>query len=99
MQTFEINLYMNTGISNLHICCIDLTKMRVLTLFQFDTQLPTSKHPKLFSTYLVERNVDMYVRDFQVLKIRKMNISWNIKIKYVTVVILRVGSSSMKYYT
>ena len=33
---------------------------------------------------------------FQLLKIRKMNISWNINIKYVTDVSLRVESSSMK---
>jgi len=35
-------------------------------------------------------------RAFQLLKMRKMNISWNIKIKYVIDVILRVGPSSMK---
>jgi len=35
----------------------------------------------------------------QLLKIRKMNISWNIKIKYVIDAILSVGSSSMKDYT
>jgi len=31
-----------------------------LPLFQFDTQLLTSKHPKLFSTYLVQRIRDMW---------------------------------------
>ena len=49
-ETRDINLYMNTGISNWHICSIDPTKMRVFPLFQFDTRLLTSSHPKLFST-------------------------------------------------
>ena len=34
-------------------------------------------------------------RAFQLLKMRKMNISWNIKVKYV----IDVGSSSIKDYT
>jgi len=50
---------MNTGISNLHFRCIDITKMRLLPLFQFDTQLLNSNQPKLFSKYLVERNGNM----------------------------------------
>ena len=60
VQTIEINLYINTGISNLHIWSIDSTKMRYLPLYQLDTQLRTSKPPKIFSTYLVERNGDMW---------------------------------------
>ena len=32
----------------------------VWPLFHFDIQLLTSKHPKLFCTYLVERNGDMW---------------------------------------
>jgi hypothetical protein len=45
-----INLNMNIGFSNWHIWSIDPTKMKFLFLFQFDTLLLTSKHPKHIST-------------------------------------------------
>jgi len=45
-----IKLYMNTGISNWHIWSIDSTKLKFLTLFQFDTHILTSKHTKFIST-------------------------------------------------
>ena len=38
-------------------------------------------------------------RAFQLLKSRKMKVSWNIKTKCLTDVLLTVRSSSMKYYT
>jgi len=38
-------------------------------------------------------------RAFQLLKMRKMNIRWNINIKYVSEVFLSIRSSSMNYYT
>jgi len=38
-------------------------------------------------------------RAFHLLKMRKMNISWNIKVKYVIEVILNVGSPRMEDYT
>ena len=55
-EHWDINFYMNTGISSWHIWSIDPTKMRFLLFFQFDTRLLTSKHPKLFSTLFVELN-------------------------------------------
>ena len=47
---WNINMYMIPGISNWLIWNIDSTKMRILSLFQLDTRLLTSKHPKTFST-------------------------------------------------
>jgi len=38
-------------------------------------------------------------RAIQLLKMQNMNISWNIKVKYVIDVFSSVGSSSMKDYT
>jgi len=38
-------------------------------------------------------------RTFQLLKMRKMKVSWNIKPKCVTDILLTVWSSSMKDYT
>ena len=49
-ELWHIKLYMNTGISNSHIWSIVLTKMKYLPLFQFDTRLLFSRHPKLFIT-------------------------------------------------
>jgi len=59
-ELLHINLYKNIGISNWHIWSTDPTKMRFLNLFLFGTSLLTSKHLKLFSTYLVERNGSMW---------------------------------------
>jgi len=47
---------MNIGIPNWHIWSINYTKMSFLTLFQYDTQLLTSKHLKIFSKYHEELN-------------------------------------------
>ena len=55
-----------------------------LTLFQFLTPLLTSKHLKIFSTYLVWRNGTMWKRAFNLLKMRKRKISWNIKTNCAT---------------
>ena len=52
--------------------------MNFLTLFQFLTRLVNSKHLKLFITYLGGRNGTMWKRAFQLLKMRKKKISWNI---------------------
>jgi hypothetical protein len=70
---------MNIGISNWHNWSFDLTQMLFLILFQFLTRLLTSKHLKLFSTYFVVRNGQMWKTCFQILKMRKKEISWNIK--------------------
>ena len=45
-----INLYMNISFSNWHIWSIDSTKLTFLTLFEFDTRILTSKHPKPIRT-------------------------------------------------
>ena len=55
-----MNLYMNIGISNWNNWSFDPTKMMFLTLFPFLSRLLTSNHPKLFSTYLVERTGAMW---------------------------------------
>ena len=55
-----------------------------LTLFQFLTPLPTTEHLKLFSTYLVGQNGAMWKTCFELLKMRKNKISWNIKTKCIT---------------
>ena len=39
IEPWNINMYISSGSSNWHILKIDLTKMRVLTLFQFDTKI------------------------------------------------------------
>ena len=58
-EYWHINLFMNIGISNWHK---EVSNSRIcfLTLFQFLTRLLTSKHLKLFSTYLVGRNGTMW---------------------------------------
>ena len=73
--------------------------MLFLTSFQFLTQLLTTKDLKPFSTHLVVRNGTMWKRAFQLLKMRKKEISWNIKTKCVTNFILTVRSSSILEYT
>ena len=80
-ELWNLNLYMNTSISNWHIWNIDPTEMRVLPFFQFDTKLLTSKHPKLFSTLLVERNGAVWKSCFSAPQNAELNISRNIKIK------------------
>ena len=59
-KIWHINLFMNIGISNWHNWIFDLTYMLLLILFQFLTRYLTSKHLKLFSTYLVVRNGTMW---------------------------------------
>ena len=73
-----INLYMNIVISNWHNWSFDPTKMTFFTLFQFLTRLLTSKYLKLFSIYLWGEMEQCEKRAFQLLKIGKKNLSWNI---------------------
>jgi hypothetical protein len=47
---WNINMFMNPGISNWYFWNIYSTKMRVLLLFRLATRILTSKHPKLFRT-------------------------------------------------
>jgi hypothetical protein len=55
-EIWHINWYMNIGISNWHNWSYNTKKMKFLTLLQFFTRLLSSKHLKLFITYLVGRN-------------------------------------------
>jgi len=93
----EINLYMNMDISNWHVWSIDPTKMKFLPFFQLYTRLLTSKHTRFISTLLQGWNGEMWKVAFQLIKIRKMNMSRNIKIKHVSDFFLSIGSSRMKF--
>jgi len=61
--------------SSWHIRNVDLTKMRILTLFKIATRILTSKHPKLISTSLVKEMERFENFAFQNFKMQKMNIS------------------------
>ena len=92
-ELWLINLYMNISISNWHNWSFDSTKMKFFTLFQFLTRLMTSTtlislvHNSLGETEWCEKSA------FQLLKMRKMKVSWNIKTKCVTDFLLTVRSS------
>ena len=98
-ELLHINLYMNISISNWHNSSSDSTKMKKFTSFQFLTRLLTSNH----FIGLVHNSLGEMEwceeRGFQVLKMRKMKVSWNIKTKCVTDFLLTVRSSSLKDYT
>ena len=72
-ELWNINLYMNIRVTNWHIWSNDPRKMNFLTSFHFDTRLLTSKHIKLFSTYLVQRNNTMSKTCFSVPQNAKKN--------------------------
>ena len=72
--------------------------MSFFTLFQFLTRLLTTKHLKLFSTYLLGRNETMWKTSFLAPQIPKKKISRNIKTKCITKFLLTVRSSCMKVY-
>ena len=79
LMNSDILLYMNISISNWHNSSFDSTKMKFFTLFQFLTRLLTSTtlisliHNSLGKTEWCEK------RAFQLLKMRKMKVSWNKK--------------------
>ena len=98
-ELWHINLNMNISFSNWHNSNLDSTKMNFFTSFQFLSRLLTSNHFNLISTLLVWRNGVMWKTFFQLLKMRKMKVSRNIKTKCVTDFLLTVRSSSMKDYT
>ena len=75
---------MNISIFNWHNSSFDSTNMKIFTLFQFLTRVLNSNHFNLISSYLVGRNEEMWNRAFQLLKMQKMKVSWNIKTKCVT---------------
>jgi len=70
---------MNIGISNQHNWSFDLKKVTFLNLFQFLTRLLTSKHLKLFSTYLVGPNGTMLRTCFSALQNAKEENHLNLK--------------------
>ena len=78
----HINLFINIGISNWHNWIFDVNDF--FDLFHFLTWLLNSKHLKHFSTYLVGRNVKMWITCFSAPQNAKKKISWNIKTKCVT---------------
>ena len=95
-EIWHINLYMNTGISNCNIWIIDSTKMRFLNYFvSIHDYLPSITRNSIVHYSWSEMEL-CEKRAFQLLKMRKINISWNIKIKYVTDIFMIVRSSSMK---
>ena len=98
-ELWYINLNMNISISNWHNSSFNSTKMKFFTLFQFLTRLLTSTtlislvHNSLGETEWCEKSA------FQLLKMRKMKVSRNIKTKCVTGFLMTVRSSSIKDYT
>ena len=98
-ELWHINLYMNISISNWHNSSFDSTKMNFLLYFSSlhdywpQTTLIPLVHNSLGEMDWCEK------RTFQLLKMRKMKVSWNIKTKCVTDFLLAVRSSSMKDYT
>ena len=99
LMNSDINLYMNNCISNWHNSSFNSTKMNFLIYFSSlhdywpPTTLISLVHNSLGETEWFEKSA------FQLLKMRKMKVSWNIKTKCVTDFLLTVRSSSMKDYT
>jgi len=90
---------MKIGNSNWHISSFDYTKMKILIyLSSLHDFWPPSN---LIS--LVQNSLDEMERReksaFQLLKLRKKEISWNKNTKLLTQFLLTVGSTSMKDYT
>jgi len=78
-ELWHIKLFTNIGISNWHNWSLDPTKMKFLNFFQFLTRLLTASTWNVFvhtSRCKIER---CEKRAFQLLKMRKKKITWNIK--------------------
>ena len=104
----QLSLLMNIGtliwlwIFEYQIGIIEVStssKYCFLTLFQFLTRLLSSKHLKLYNTYLVGRNGTMWKTCFSGPKNAKKENQLKHKTKCVTDFLLTVMSSSMKDYT
>jgi len=94
-----IILYMNIGISNWHNWNFDPRIWSFLVYFSsLHDFWPPSTWYSLVDTSLGERE-RCEKRTFQLLKTRKKIISWNIKTKSITDILLTVTSSRMKDYT
>ena len=98
-ELWHINLYINISISNWHNSIFSSTKMNYLVYFSsVHDYWPPTTLMKLVYNSLGEMEW-CEKRAFQLLKMRKMKISWNIKTKCVTDFLLTVRSTSMKDYT
>jgi len=79
-ELWHINLFMNIGISNWHNWSLDPTKMNFLIFFSFLHDYWPASTWNVFvhtSRCKIER---CEKRAFQLLKMRKKEISWNIKL-------------------
>ena len=97
-ETWHIKLYMNIGISNWHNWRFDLTKMKFLLYFSslHDYVSPVTWNSLVHTSWGKMERCEK--RAFQLLKMRKKKITWNIETKCVTDFLLTVRSSSMKDY-
>jgi hypothetical protein len=99
LMNTDTNLYTNICISNWHNSSFDSIKMKILLYFSslHGYWLPITSislvHISLGEMEWCEK------RAFQLLKIRKMKVCWNIKTMCLTDILLTVRSSSMKDYT
>ena len=92
-------LYMNIYITNWYNWSFDPTNMKFLLYFNpFHDFWPPSTWKSLVHTSWGKMGW-CEKRDFQLLKMRKKKISWNIKTKCITNFLLTVRSSRMKDYT
>ena len=98
-EIWHIILYMNISIINWHNSSFDSMNMKILLYFSslYD-YWPPNTLISLFHNSLGEMKW-CEKRAYQLLKMRKMKVSRNIKTKCVTDFLLRVRSSSMKNYT
>jgi len=95
-EFWHFNFYMNIGNSNWHNSSFDSTKMKFFTFFIYLHDY----WPPITLISLVQNSLGEMERcekrGFQLLKMRKMKVSRNIKIKCVTDILLTFMSSSMK---
>jgi len=94
-----IILYMNIGIPNWHNWNFD---PRIWSFFLYFSSLLDFWHPSTWNTLVHTSWGEMErceKRAFQLLKMRKKKIRWNIKTKCITNFLLTIRSSRMKYYT
>jgi len=86
--------------SNLHNWSFESTELTFSTLLRFFPRLLTSKHLKIFSTFLVGRNLAIWKTCFSVPQnAKKKENHLKHKTKWVTDFLLTVRSSSMYNYT
>ena len=97
-EIWHINIFMNIGISDGH----NKFEPHVNVVFDFFRSLQDFWPPSTWNSLVHISCGEMErceTRAFQLFKMRKKKISWNIKTKCVTDFLLTVSSSSMKDYT